>query len=159
MQNTFTQTVTFAMFGTSSGGHLATLYGYSWDKVARNVKVIVNIVGPTDLTDPAYDNHSERERFFNFVGPCLHAECPAEYVAASPVYHVDADSPKTIGFFGTLDFLIPASQMYILRAKLEEIGVTNKFTLYPGGHWDNWSDENKVDTVMQIVQFFTENWQ
>lgn len=147
------------MFGTSSGGHLAALYGYYWDKTAQNVKVIVTIVGPTDLTDPAYDTHSEWERFFNFVGPCRHQECPERYIEASPMYHVDDNSPKTIGFFGTLDYLIPPSQMYRLREKLDQAGVVNKFTLYPGGHWDNWSEENKADTVVQITQFFNGHWQ
>lgn len=119
---------------------MAAMYGYAWDKSTRSVKIVVNIVGPTDLTVPAYENHPEPERFFNCVGPCLHAECPEMYERASPIYHVDADSPRTIGFFGTLDFLILPSQMYSLQAKLVEAGVVNKFTLYPGEHWDNWWD-------------------
>ncbi|XP_035711957.1 uncharacterized protein LOC110855186 [Folsomia candida] len=159
MKNMFTQSVTFALFGASSGGHLATLYAYSWDKINQNVKVAVNIVGPSDLTDPAYANHPERERLFNFVGPCLNTECPEQYVAASPVYHIDANSPKTIGFFGTLDFIIPPSQMFLLRDKLVEAGVISKFTMCPGGHWDDWSDENKNNTAVQITQFFIEHWQ
>lgn len=49
-------------------------------------------------------------------------------------------------------------QMPILRGMLDEFGVINKFSVYPGGHGWNWSDANKEDLRVQISQFFLDHW-
>lgn len=54
LSNTFTQDVTFALFGTSAGAHLSMLSAYYRD-TARNVEVIVSHVGPGDrFTNPQF---------------------------------------------------------------------------------------------------------
>ena len=46
----------YAFIGMSAGAHLSMLYGYKYN-TSGNVKAVCSIVGSTDFTDPAYDNH------------------------------------------------------------------------------------------------------
>lgn len=157
LSNTFTQPVTFALFGTSAGAHLSMLYAYQTSD--NLVKIVVSHVGPGDLTDPSYvENTLYDELFYSLVGPCHFSVCPDLYNATSPITYATSVSPPTIGFYGTLDLLVPSTQMPILREKLTEFNVTNKFTVYPGGHGWNWSAANKEDLRVQITQFFNDHW-
>lgn len=157
LRGTFTNNVTFALFGTSAGAHLSMLYSYS--RNVTDVKIIVSHVGPPDLTDPSYvGNPLYNGLFYNLVGPCLYAECPDLYNATSPLVYVNERSAKTIGFYGDFDLQVPSTQMPLLREKLGSFGVTNKFKVYQGGHGWNWSDADKEDLRVEITQFFNENW-
>lgn len=145
--------------GGSAGAHLSMLYGYGWDRIEENIKAIVNIVGPVDLNDPSYSqNPLYSELFYDLVGPCAYSECPDLHNASSPVIYVTQNSTKTIGFYGSLDFLVPSTQMPIIRDKLDEFGVTNKFFVYEGGHHWNWSDEDREDMRVQITEFLNAHW-
>lgn len=43
----------FGLLGVSAGAHLAMMYDYTYDTTDR-VKLVANIVGPSDFTDPFY---------------------------------------------------------------------------------------------------------
>lgn len=150
--------MTFALFGGSAGAHLSMLYSYLWDSQTKNVKVVVDLVGPADLTDPAYtEDPIVSELFLALVGPCRYAECPDLYNATSPVTYVSADSAPTIGFYGNADPLVPISQVGLLKNKLDAYGVINNFTVYPGGHFD-WAWEYTEDMILQMADFFNTHW-
>lgn len=158
LKSSFTRNVTFALIGSSAGGHLAMLYGYAWDREAKNVKAIVSHVGPTDISDSGYANEPGLwDLFFNLVGPCTHTQCPDLYTAASPITYVTAEATKTIGFYGNADYLVPSSQMPLLKEKLDGLGVPNNFTVYQGGHGD-WVWEDIEDMIRQVTDFFNTHW-
>ncbi|OXA45226.1 uncharacterized protein LOC110857337 [Folsomia candida] len=158
LQNVLPQNVTFALIGGSAGAQLAMLYSYAYDREAQQVKVVVSHVGPTDFTHSSYTaNPLFLDYFVNLVGPCRYTECPELYNVTSPATWVSEKSAKTIGFYGNRDLLIPNAQMPIIRDKLTEAGVTNKFTVYNAGH-GNWIGADLLDEMDQIVEFLRDNW-
>jgi acetyl esterase/lipase len=158
LQTVLPQNVTFAIIGGSAGAHLGMLYSYALDRDAQQVKVVVSHVGPVDFTHPSYSaNPFFATYFFNLVGPCRYSECPEMYSTVSPATWISEKSAKTIGFYGNVDLLIPNAQMPILRDKLTQAGVTNKFTVYNAGH-GNWVEADVLDEMAQIIDFFNEQW-
>jgi len=107
----------FGLVGFSAGAHLALLYGYAWDRLGQ-VNAICNVVGPADVTDPAYTQNSGFSRLLgNLVGNYTYEQNPWIYWDASPVSWITRQSPKTISFYGALDPLIPVSQGTTLEGK------------------------------------------
>lgn len=148
------QNLTFALVGGSAGAHLSLLYGYAYD-YAKVVKVVVNIVGPADLTDPAYAwNTAYNMAYFAFIGPNYYYAKPGLYFETSPVAWINANSPKTISFYGNQDPLVPASQGPILKARLDLAKVTNELSVYPGGHGD-WAAQYQLDMTNKTKTFLT----
>lgn len=158
LKSSFTQNVTFALFGASAGAHLSMLYGYSRDSQTKDVRAVVSLVGPGDLTDPGYtENPLLADLFLDLVGPCYYSECPQLYNATSPTVYISRDSTPTLGFYGNVDPLVPISQVPLIRDKLNSFGVINQFTVYLGGHGD-WAWEYTQDLLVQTAIFFTMHW-
>jgi predicted esterase len=58
----------------------------------------------------------------------------------------------TILFYGGQDPLIPTNQGTFMRDKLQTLGVTHQFTLYPnGGH--GWIRLDLLDTWLKLKVF------
>jgi dipeptidyl aminopeptidase/acylaminoacyl peptidase len=70
----------------------------------------------------------------------------------SPYHQVTASAPPTILFYGGLDPLVPTTQGTDLRDKLQTLGVTHEFTLYPNaGH--GWIGLDLLDTSLKLKAF------
>tara|TARA_R110002049_G_scaffold173520_2_gene340468 strand:+ start:6538 stop:7398 length:861 start_codon:yes stop_codon:yes gene_type:complete len=136
--------------GTSAGAHLSLLWSYAFD-INSKVNMVCSIVGPTNLTDPAYLNNTnpDLQELLNLYGENANVAFLEE---ASPYYQVTATAPPTILFYGGQDPLIPTTQGTDLRDKLQNLGVTYEFTLYPNaGH--GWVGLELLDTWTKLKVF------
>lgn len=139
----------YGFVGSSAGAHLSMLYGYMQGNT--RVKAICNLVGPTDFTDPAYE-----DSMMDLAFPYLVGENPTAALIeeVSPVFHVTAQSPKTIQFLGNQDSLIPVSQGQRLKAKLDASNVENELHYYDAGHGD-FSQADYLDLFFKLEAFFS----
>lgn len=143
----------FGLIGTSAGAHIALQYDYVYD-LQDDVKMVCDIVGPTDFTDPFYASDPAFSILFSLlvdesaypIGTNLMEE-------VSPALRVSAMSSPTILFYGDADPLVPLSNGQSLQAALSNSGVSHSFTIYEGGHGDDWSQENILDLKTKIADF------
>lgn len=148
--------LTFALFGVSSGAHLALLYAYKWDTEKKDVRVVVDLLGATDLSSTIYSGNP----LFSFLLTGFLGAFPSWELLneASPVNWVTRDlSTKTLGFYGVNDLFVPASQGRRLKAKLEEMGVENEFTFFQGSHFVM-RNEDRKDMEQKIVAFLRKHF-
>jgi acetyl esterase/lipase len=119
----------FGFIGISAGAHLSLLWCYAFD-TNTNSNMVCSIVGPTNLTDPAYLENTDPalQQLLNLYGDNLDLPYLEE---ASPYHRVTASATPTILFYGGQDPLIPTSQGIDLRDKLLDLNVVHEFTLYP----------------------------
>ncbi|HWB24453.1 MAG TPA: alpha/beta hydrolase [Chitinophagaceae bacterium] len=148
-------TAKIVLGGASAGAHLAMLETYS--KNASNVKAVVDLFGPTDLTW-LYTNHPfpqfAQPVLQNFLGVSLQQNS-ALYAEASPINYVSAASPPTIIFHGTLDDVVPIEESQQLKAKLDSFNVTNTMIVYSNeGH--GWMGSHLTDTYLKIAAFLNQ---
>lgn len=121
----------FALMGGSAGAHLALLYAYAHDPY-KQVKTVVNLWGPTDLTDKSVraDGSDANNTVIRFLGE---ADPKAKIcIDASPLLHLTKESAvPTISFHGVEDPLVNVSQAENLHKKLQSLGVLTQLELYP----------------------------
>lgn len=121
----------YALIGGSAGAHLAMLYAYGYDDKKR-VKTVVDLWGPTDLTDKAVrvDGSDADKTVINFLGEKdVNAQIAKE---ASPAYHLtQATAVPTILFHGGKDPLVNVSQAENLYRKLQELNTPAALEIYP----------------------------
>lgn len=136
--------------GASAGAHLSLLWSYAFD-TQNKVDMVCSIVGPTNLTDPAYLNNTNPE--LQVLLDLYGQDASIAYLEeVSPYHQVSATAPPTILFYGGQDPLIPTTQGTAMRDKLETLGVTHQFTLYPDeGH--GWLGVNLIDTTVKLKGF------
>ncbi|MDY7394267.1 alpha/beta hydrolase [Aureibaculum sp. 2210JD6-5] len=146
----------YAFIGSSAGAHLSMLYSYAYD-INNEVDMVCSIVGPTNFTDDAYVNATEITyallalQIQNITG-VLFQQNMQFYRDNSPYHVATTSAPPTILFYGDEDPLIPSSQGRDMHEKLDELGVTNEFTIYTGeGH--GWTGENLLDTTVKLRAF------
>ena len=99
----------FALLGVSAGAHLSLLYTYKHD-TQKQIKTVIDIVGPTDLTDKVFRENPSASSIINqFLGDANPQASIA--VEASPIYHLkkETDVP-TIIFHGESDELVNVNQ-------------------------------------------------
>jgi len=142
----------FGLIGTSAGAHISLMYDYVYD-TQDVVKMVADIVGPTDFTDPFYSDNP----LFNLALTALVDESayPVDTnysEITSPVFQVSANSSPTILFYGNQDPLVPLNNGDLLKAILSEASVTNSYTVYDGGH-GNWDEASLVDLQLQLISF------
>ncbi len=143
----------FGMIGTSAGGHLAMMYDYKFD-TSNQVKFVANIVGPTDFTDPFYEENFDIPMMVQtLVDPAAYPSGTNYLIELSPSFHVTASSSPTCMFFGTDDPLVPENNGTTLKQNLDQFGVNNTLRIYNGGHGDNWSTQDFNETVSIIGQY------
>lgn len=141
------------LLGNSAGGHLSMLYSYKSDGKA-NIKVVVNIVGPADLSDPSFKNYYDYSFVENhLVDPTLLSNGISMENFASPVYWINKTSPPTISFYGNNDTVIPLSQKNILDSTLNKNGIFNQSFEFTGGHLD-WVNERNAPFVINSISEF-----
>ena len=126
--------------GGSAGGHLAMMIAYSSDvpqldgkgghaDVSSRVQAVVDLYGPTDLTDEAAKT---REEVIRFLGGKKFDEAPDTYRLASPITHVTKDDPPTLILHGSIDSTVPIHQAELLVERLKENGVEYEFDCVKG---------------------------
>jgi acetyl esterase/lipase len=120
-----------ALIGGSAGGHLAMLAGYGWQSARQktshtylqdsdhNIKAVVDIYGPADLTTEYARNHP---LVTALIGRS-YEESPELYKEASPVNYLDKNDPPTMILHGTSDRLVPLSQSDFLKDTLDSLGI------------------------------------
>ncbi|HMK06288.1 MAG TPA: alpha/beta hydrolase [Flavobacterium sp.] len=144
----------YAMIGVSAGAHLSMLYSYKYD-TAHEVKAVCSIVGPTDFSDHKYWKSALYISGLNyFTGYNSYLENPALYNSISPAQHVNAQSPKTIMFYGDSDPLVASTQGAILSARLSAFGVYNELYQYPGAGHANWNAYQQTHVNEKTIAFF-----
>lgn len=143
----------YCFYGISAGAHLSMLYGYGFDP-NNEVKGICNVVGPSDLTDTAYNNtFTETAIFPALVGSETIDDNPQIFENVSPVKHITASAAPTISFYGGQDTLVPSTQLNLLHDELNDNGVYNQATLYPNKTHSSWSQSEINDFVAKFNQF------
>jgi acetyl esterase/lipase len=137
------------LVGGSAGGHLAMMAAYS--DPSLNIKGIVNLYGPSDLTTPYAREIASVQKL---IGKS-YQEVPELYRMASPVTYISKDMPPTITFQGTLDELVPYEQSDNLDKKIKEAGANSYYHKLKG--WPHTMDLNvEVNEYCQyyIDEFF-----
>ena len=138
-----------ALMGRSAGAHLALLAAYSAGdarvpatcrdlETRENVRAVVSFYAPTALLW-AYDNPANRlvidgpATLSRFLGGSPHesAEIRERFILASPVAHVNTETPPTLLIHGGQDQLIRIENMNFLAEKLKEANVPHKILYIP----------------------------
>ncbi|WP_203296628.1 alpha/beta hydrolase [Luteirhabdus pelagi] len=144
----------FALIGASAGAHISLQYDAVYDATDR-VKMVCDIVGPTDFTDPFYSD----DPTFDFVLSALVDEDAypntTDYASAvSPALNISTTSSPTIMFYGDEDPLVPTSNAITLADALSAASVDNNYTIYNGGHGD-WSEEDQENLQQQLSAYIS----
>ena len=142
----------FALVGASSGAHLALMYDYVYDTNNR-VKMVADIVGPTDFTDPFYTKSRKTQAFLDSLIDKNAYPAGTNYLEAiSPALQVTSQASPTILFYGNADPSVPFSNAITLKTALNREGIENNLTVYDGGH-ANWEPNDMEDMLLQISAF------
>ncbi len=121
----------FALMGGSAGAHLAMLYAYGYDS-ARRIKTVVDLWGPTDLSDKAVrsGNKDADEKVVNLLG-VADPQAPI-CLAASPYWLLTKETGvPTILFHGGEDPLVDVSQADKMYKKLLSLNIPAQYEMYP----------------------------
>lgn len=154
----------FAVWGSSAGGHLASMVGTinDWPSDQASIKgqcrvqAVVDYYGPTDLTALAKEKGFERHAQAGSAesrllgGPVL--ELPAEAGRANPITYISPDDPPFFIVHGASDPVVAPSQSQLLHNALKAKGVQSELTLIPGaGHGGPQFIESRL--MDQVHQF------
>ncbi|TPV34875.1 alpha/beta hydrolase [Paucihalobacter ruber] len=143
----------FGLIGTSAGAHISLMYDYVYD-TSNQVKFVANIVGPTDFTDPFYADDPNFPLALQFlVDASAYPQNANLAETVSPALQVSALSSPTILFYGDQDPIVPLSNGQTLAASLNTQGTANEFTVYQGGHGDDWSQADYLDLQLKLEDF------
>lgn len=142
----------FGLIGVSAGAHLALMFDYVYD-TKDQVKMVCDIVGPTDFTDPFYTENPNYDILpLAFIDKSAYPPKTNYKKAVSPVFQVTAQSSPTILFYGNQDPLVPLTNAQRLDSALSENGVPHRLTIYNGGH-TNWDLASFQDLGSQLSAF------
>ncbi len=126
----------FILLGNSAGAHLSMLYAYHFDAKKR-VKAVVNIVGPSDLSDPGFEKYVDYSFVKNYlVNPKAVAPGMSATSFASPISWVNSASVPTLSYYGNRDQVIPLSQKRRLDSVFTQNKVSHESYEFSGGHLD-----------------------
>lgn len=151
-----------AVAGGSAGGHLSMLVGYApevaeWNTaggfsgVSSAVAAVVNLYGPTDLTQPI---GQESPIVSAFLG-ASYDERPDLFALASPLHHLDASDPPTLTIHGTLDSIVPVEQADLLAEAFQKMGKDYWYDRIDGWfHTVDISRQNNARCVALMKAFF-----
>jgi len=135
--------------GASAGAHLSLLWSYTND-INNQVDMVCSIVGPTNFTDPAYNDSLNPL----YQGMTLLFGNPSDdfLESISPYHTATTSAPPTLLFYGGMDPLVPSSQGIDMDAKLTTLEVTHEFHFYEEeGH--GWEGLNQLDTTSKISAY------
>jgi acetyl esterase/lipase len=143
----------FIVLGNSAGAHLSMLYAYHFD-VQKKIKAVVNIVGPSDLSDPGFEKYQDYSFVKNYlVDPKTVAAGMSTTSFASPVSWIDSSSTPTLSYYGNRDQIIPLSQKRRLDSVLIQNKVQHETYEFNGGHLDWDKAPNNEFLINKIAAF------
>ncbi len=143
----------FGLIGASAGAHISMMYDYVYD-TDNLVKFVGNIVGPSDFTDPFYTGNPNFSILFSLlVDTSAYPPGIDLAVATSPTLQVSRSSSPTLLFYGDQDPLVPLTNGQTLDAALTTEDITHIFNVYEGGHGDDWSEEDLLNTQVQLSSY------
>lgn len=141
------------LMGNSAGGHLSMLYAYKFD-IDKDVKTVINIVGPTDLSDPGFKTYQEYSFVEqHLVDPKILTKGTSAVHFASPVYWIKNTSAPTLSYYGKTDRVIPITQKTILDSALNKNNIINESYEFNGGHLDWDKSPNHTFLIDKIEAF------
>lgn len=143
----------FILMGNSAGGHLSMLYAYHFD-ADKDVKAVINIVGPADLSDEGFKSYEE----YSFVEKHLidAKTLPVKTSAisfGSPVHWINSTSSPTLSYYGRTDRVVPLSQNKILDSVLSKNNVIHESYEFNGGHLD-WDKQPHNTFLIDKIEAF-----
>ena len=113
-----------AVGGDSAGAHLSLFL--------NEAKVILNMFGPCDLTQPDLNQLLDDLWVFDHK---TYEQDPTLYKNASPLFGMSkVITPPIVTVHGRNDEVVPYNQALMLKAKLDALGVQNELIPYNGGH-------------------------
>ncbi|MEG0925882.1 alpha/beta hydrolase [Chryseobacterium sp.] len=141
------------LMGNSAGGHLSMLYAYKFD-IDKEVKAVINIVGPADLSDSGFKTYQE----YSFVeqrliDPKILTKGAPAVNFASPVHWIENTSAPTLSYYGKIDQVVPLSQNKILDSVLNKKDVFHESFEFSGGHLDWDKAPNHTFLIDKIEAF------
>ena len=141
-----------ALFGESTGGHLALLTAYRDSRIAA----VVSWYGPTELIR-AYRTSIEADKIVRFLGGTPAQVGPALYKEASPLTHVGENSPPTLVIQGTTDLIVPVAQARLLERTLAPFSPASRFIYIQGvGHgFPGYRDQSMQKSIDYLNRLFT----
>jgi acetyl esterase/lipase len=156
-----------AFFGTSAGGHIASVAATSTlpeheglelgnPQFSSRVRAVVDLYGPTDLLKIEEDKLPCIPLDGNapFMPPSLLMGCPIQECrdwtnTASPMTYATPDDPPFFIMHGLLDCLVPYKQSVALHQKLQATGVRSTLVLLPTGeHGGRAFDQAKYEQMI-----------
>lgn len=156
------------IMGRSAGGHLAGFIGATnsaynqvdfYEPPKYKVSAVVSFFGPTDLlelSNKGGKKTSKKSSVSRFLGD-IPNNIPKLAKKASTTSYVNENTPPYIQLHGTLDKRVPLSQSEILKAKLDEYGVTNQLFIEEGvGHSAPVFDTEKY--VTHVLDFLNKHF-
>ncbi len=151
----------YVLIGASAGGHLSLLQSYKYNTPVKP-KAIVSFFGPSDLIQ-MYNNPVNGITLISQIFAQAIGKTPVQdsllYANSSPTNFINNTSPPTILFHGSADPLVSPVQSQLVKNKLEALGITSSYTLYPNiGHGD-WSGAIYGDAFNKMKIFLDINVQ
>ncbi|ELA6640319.1 alpha/beta hydrolase [Vibrio alginolyticus] len=156
------------IMGRSAGGHLAGFIGATnsayhqvdfYEPPKYKVSAVVSFFGPTgllELSNKGGKKTSKKSSVSRFLGD-IPNNIPKLAKKASTTSYVNENTPPYIQLHGTLDKRVPLSQSEILKAKLDEHGVTNQLFIEEGvGHSAPVFDTEKY--VTHVLDFLNKHF-
>lgn len=143
--------------GGSAGGHLVSLLGTTDaarpGETSTRVQAVVDVFGPADLVGDfsqiPYKGFSAQVLIDRLVGQ----ENEANKIDASPIRHIDDQTPPFLIFHGSDDPLVPVDQSRRFHAALKEAGREVEYIEYEGER-HSLSPENFEDALKRAMAFF-----
>ena len=142
----------FGLIGASAGAHISLMYDYVYD-TDDQVKMVGNIVGPSDFTDPFFSGNPNFSAYLAALVDESAYPTGTDYAAVlSPALRVSNVSSPTLLFYGNADPLVPLSNATTLNNNLNNAQIDHHFTVYDGGHGD-WAVNDYEDLKTQISTY------
>lgn len=139
----------FGLLGASAGAHISLMYDAIYD-TDDEVKFVIDIVGPSDFTDPFYSNNPNFDILLNILVDTSAYPPNTDYASAvSPALQINATTSPTLLFYGDQDELVPLSNGETLANSLQSNGIDHIFTVYNGGHGNDWSEADLLDLQLK----------
>lgn len=149
LQDTYQILPEFGLLGLSAGAHISLQYDSVYD-VNDNVKFVCDIVGPSDFTDPFYQDNPNFDLYLAALTDESAYPAGTDFaVALSPALQVSIKTSPTILFYGNTDELVPLSNGETLNSQLEANGINHQYTVYDGGH-GNWNEAQFTDLEQKL---------